>query len=78
LRTCGPKRSLEAEEMVKGLQILQDIGGETTVVTRDSEKGQEMERYFLQKRGVITAILDQDRMKWITILIGKDSQTSTS
>jgi hypothetical protein len=50
-----------------------DIGGETTVVARDSEKGREMERYFLEKRGVITAILDQDRMKWITTLIGKDS-----
>jgi hypothetical protein len=62
LRTCGPKRSSEQEEMVRGLQILRDSEGETTIIERDSEKGREMAGYFLEKRGIVTALLDQDRM----------------
>jgi hypothetical protein len=35
---------------------------ETTIIERDSEKGREMAGYFLEKRGIVTALLDQDRM----------------
>jgi hypothetical protein len=50
LRTCGPKRSSEQEEMVRGLQNLRDSGGETIIIERDSEKGREMAGYFGEKR----------------------------